>query len=142
MPTVLLPEAAPDAYLTWVAYCRSLESRLTSIPAAALMVTERGFSTDETGTKFLSMMIPDVERQAERARTEGRASVAPRLDASAEVISAAVEAKRRWREALNPEGPEAAVVRAFELGSPPPEVASIRDGIYVALREALPHDAE
>jgi len=84
---VPLPEAAPDAYRRWA------RSRGDATPDGA-----------GDGPSLRRAALREVERQAERAEADGRATVAPLLEVQAEMWDLAERGELDW-DLLIPPGP-------------------------------------
>jgi hypothetical protein len=87
---VQFPPAPPALYLRWVAFLRTLEAVMHDHPPLAELARHESgvsFTEGEAASFVAGSVIPSIRRQAFQAITSQRATVAPMLATSRDVLA-------------------------------------------------------
>jgi hypothetical protein len=133
---IVLPLAAPTAYLAWMAFAREVSAAFRDRPAVAALAVPMAPATEEM-LAAAEWMATQIMRQARDADREGLHVVAPWLEAPAETFARVLdhmEPRAAWldRHLARPE-----VSTALGVEPLAPELVELRDRSFRAVREAI-----
>jgi hypothetical protein len=103
---VQLPDAPTGLYLQWMRYWRRVERKMRENPLLHEIASQASapFLHDEVARFISSELLVAIERQARRARYEGRLTVAPVIEGDREILRQALDyviRRARWLHDLN-----------------------------------------
>jgi hypothetical protein len=129
---IVLPKAAPQLYLAWMAFTVTVEQRLRDHPSLLAKAARAGFVTTPPAQIAHRVVLGPLTEQAEAAFREERAVFVPVLEGGVVELAAAGDYLQRWGEWLvttDPFGPAG-------ISFPPADVAAIRTAALKAIYES------